>query len=84
MWAISVLVALDDVGEGSAEMILRTKLRSYRNVYLPTAGQLRQAGFELLATFARPHFSVLMPGLNTAKLFSALGELRINPYAGVE
>lgn len=85
VWAISVLVALDDVGAGSAETILRTKLRSYRNVYRPTVGQLRQAGFELLATFARPHFSVLMPGLDSApKLLGALGELRINPYAGVE
>ncbi len=40
-------------------------------------------GFEMLPTFARPHFSVLMSGLDTApELFDALGELRINPYAG--
>lgn len=85
VWAISVFVALDDIGGGSAKTILRTKLRSYGHVYLPTAGQLRQAGFELLATFARPHFSVLMPGLDTAQeLFEALGELRVNPYAGGE
>lgn len=85
LWAISVYVALDDVGTGSAKAILRTKLRSYTHVYLPTVGQLREAGFELLATFARPHFSVLMAGLDTApELFEALGELRINPYAGGE
>jgi hypothetical protein len=82
VWAISVFVAMDDVGIGSAKAILRTKLRSYAHVYMPTAGQLRQAGFELLATFARPHFSVLMPGLESAgQLFDALGELMINPYS---
>jgi hypothetical protein len=85
MWAISVFVALDEVGAASAESILRTKLRSYLNVYLPTVGRLRQAGFELLPTFARPHFSVIMPGLDSAsKLFGALGDLRINLYAGIE
>jgi hypothetical protein len=83
VWAISVFVALDDVGPGSARGILQTKLRSYASVYLPTVGRLRQAGFEMLPTFARPHFSVLLPGLDTApELFEALGELRINPYAG--
>lgn len=85
VWAISVFVALDDVGASSADAILRTKLRSYGYVYLPTVGHLRRAGFDLLPTFTRPHCSVLMPGLGTApKLFGALGELRINPYAGVE
>lgn len=85
VWAISVFVALDDVGPASAEAILRSKLRSYGHVYLPTVGQLRRVGFELLATFARPHFSVLMPGLDSApELFGALGELHVNPYAGGE
>ena len=83
VWAISVFVALDDVGPASAEAILRTKLRSYGHVYLPTVGQLRNAGFDLLATFARPHFSVLIPELDSApELYGALGELQINPYAG--
>ena len=85
VWAISVFVVQDDVGSGSLEALLRTKLRSYGHVYLPTVGQLRGAGFELLATFARPHFSVLMPGLDSApELFGALGELQINLYAGGE
>ena len=83
VWAISVFVALDDVGTGSAKAILQTKLHSYAHVYLPTVGELRRAGFELLATFSRPHFSVLMPSLETAdELVNALGELRLNPYAG--
>lgn len=85
VWAISVFVALDEVGTGSTKAILQTKLRSYSHVYMPTAGGLRQAGFELLATFARPHFSVRMPSLDAAQdLFDALGELRLNPYAGGE
>lgn len=85
VWAISVFVALDDVGAGSAPTILRTKLRSYARVYMPTVGPLREAGLGLLATFARPHFSAVMPGLGSAEdLLAALGELQINPYAGGE
>lgn len=85
VWALSVFVALDDVGPGSAPAILRTKLRSYPRVYMPTVGSLREAGFGLLSTFARPHFSVVMPGLGSAEdLLAVLGELQINPYAGGE
>lgn len=85
LWAISVFVALDDVGAASTKAILQTKLRSYGHVYMPTAGRLRHAGFDLLPTFARPHFSVLMPSLDRAQdLFAALGELLINPYSGGE
>lgn len=85
VWAISVFVALDDVGPASAPAILGTKLRSYAQVYMPTVGSLREAGLGILATFARPHFSVVIPGLASAEdLLAALGELQINPYAGGE
>lgn len=83
VWAISVSVVLDDVGVGSSRSILRTRLRSYDHVYLSTVGRLRKRGFDLLPTFARPHFSVLLPGVDHAEeLFDALGELHSNPYAG--
>jgi len=83
VWAISVFVALDDVGIGSSRSILRSRFRSYDHVYLSTVGRLRERGFDLLPTFLRLHFSVLLPGLDHAEeLFDALGELQRNPYAG--
>ena len=82
VWGISVFVALDPTGPASAEGILRRRLLSYESVYMPTVGALRYAGFELLPTFGRPHFTVLMSGPEQAgALFDALGELRENPYA---
>ena len=79
---VSVFVALEPTGPASAEGILRGRLLSYPSVYLPTVGALRGAGFELLPTFRRPHFTVLMSGPELAPvLFEALGELRDNPYA---
>ena len=81
VWGISVFVALDPTGPASAESILRRRLLSYELVYLPTVGGLRAAGFDLLPTFGRPHFTVLMSGLELAPaLFDALGELQENPY----
>lgn len=82
VWGISVFVALDPAGPASAEGILRRRLLSYERVYLPTVGSLREAGFGLLPTFGRPHFTVLMRGPELAPaLFDALGELQENPYA---
>ncbi|MCU1450495.1 MAG: hypothetical protein JWP02_2665 [Acidimicrobiales bacterium] len=82
VWGVSVFVALDPTGPASAEGILRRRLMSYESVYLPTVGALRAAGFDLLPTFGRPHFTVLMGGLELAPaLFDALGELQENPYA---
>ncbi|MGH9225424.1 MAG: hypothetical protein ACRD2W_16940 [Acidimicrobiales bacterium] len=82
VWGVSVFVALEPTGPASAESILRGRLLSYPSVYLPTVVALRGAGFDLLPTFGRPHFTVLMrsPELAPA-LFEALGELRDNPYA---
>lgn len=61
---------------------LRGRLLSYEQVYMPTVGALREAGFDFLPTFGRPHFTVLIPGLDRAPaLFSALGSLQVNPYA---
>lgn len=82
LWGISVFVALESTGPASVEGILQGRLPSYPSVYLPTVGALREAGFDLLPTFTRPHFTVLMSGPELAPaLFEALGELRDNPYA---
>lgn len=79
---MSVFIAVDDVGPRSETGILRNRLRSYRGVYSPTVGALAESGFDVLPTFVRPHYSVLLSGPDEAPaLMAALGELRPNPYA---
>lgn len=82
VWGISVFVALDPVGPASVDELLRRRLRTYDQVYLPSAGRLRAAGFGLLPTFSRPHFTVLLEGLDQVpRMLEALGALQRNPYA---
>jgi hypothetical protein len=80
---ISVYGALDDLGPASLDAILGHKLGTYRWVHLVSAGELRTRGFELLATFERPHFTVLLPDLDTIDgLVDALGAPEANPRYG--
>jgi hypothetical protein len=80
---ISVFVVLDDVGPASERGILAGKLRSYPSVYQSTVRRLAGAGFELLPTFTRPHFTIVLPTLEAVSdLATALGPLLANPYAG--
>ena len=82
IWGISIFVALDDIGPASLDELLKSRLQGYPNVYLPTVDAIRQAGFDMLATFRRPHYTVLLPDLeHTEPLLDALGDLRRNPYA---
>lgn len=86
VWGISVFGALDDIGPASLNGILQ-RMSSYRVVHLPTVGQLLRDGFNLLPTFARPHFTVLLrdggePEL--ARLSRALGTEQSNRYHWVE
>ena len=62
---ISVFVVLDDVGPASERGILAGKLRSYPSLYRSTVGRLTDAGFVLLPTFTRPHFTIVLPALET-------------------
>ncbi len=80
---ISVFCALDDVGPASVEAILAQKLGSYRVFRRVTAGELIDAGFELLPTFLRPHFTLLQPDLDSVEeLLDLLGPERPNPRYG--
>lgn len=82
VFGVSVFVALDDVGAASERGVLSGKLRSYPSIYRCTVGELLEAGLGLLPTFTRPHYTVLLPGLESVDdLASALGTLRPNPYA---
>jgi hypothetical protein len=82
VYGISVFVALDDVGPASQRGLLTGKLVSYPLVYTPTVGELVDAGFDLLATFGRPHFTVVVASpADAPRLLTALGPLRPNRYA---
>jgi hypothetical protein len=78
---ISVFAALGM----SLEQLLARRFASFRSIYLPTAAQLREHGFELLATGQRPHYTVRLrraddPELD--ELVAALGAARPNPQYG--
>lgn len=81
---VSVFCALDDIGAASLDALLG-RFSYYRVVYLPTAGRLRSAGFELLPTFKRPHYTVRLSSGRDSELEAladALGAAQPNPYHG--
>jgi hypothetical protein len=64
------------------EDLLRRRFASFRTIYLPTAGLLRDHGFELLATGQRPHFTVRLRRADDGELeelLAALGPAQPNP-----
>jgi hypothetical protein len=82
LWGISVYCALDDVGPASLDGLLR-RFASYRAVHLPRADQLRRAGFPLLPSFGRPHYTITLDGDDQAglnRLLDALGPTEANKY----
>lgn len=84
LWGVSVFCALDDIGPSSLEGLLQ-RFSSYRAVHLPRAGELRDARFELLPSFGRPHFTVRLMGdgpEELSRLLDGLGAAQPNPYHG--
>lgn len=80
---ISVFAALDDIGPASLDAILSGKLSTYRVVHLVTAGQLAEAGFEMLPTFGRPHMTLLLSSEDQVEsLLEVLGTAQTNPRYG--
>jgi hypothetical protein len=66
-------------------VLLRERFATFRTVYLPTVQTLLEAGFELLPTGRRPHFTVRLlsaDGQERARLLAALGTPRDNPGYG--
>ena len=64
------------------DVLLRRRFASFRTIYLPTAGQLAEHGFELLATAQRPHLTVRLrrgDDRELAELLAALGPAQPNP-----
>jgi hypothetical protein len=82
VFGVSVFVAHGDIGSTSERTILSRKLRRYPSIYRTTVGRLLADGFDVLPTFAAPHFTVLIPSLDAVDdLAAAFGNLLRNPYA---
>jgi hypothetical protein len=83
LFGISVFGAIGQTGPGSIDDLLAGRLSSYEWVHLPTAEALRSAGFALLPTFSRPHFTIRLTNdgdAEIAQLLAALGPVEENPY----
>jgi hypothetical protein len=59
MYSISVNLT---VGGWDLDALLAGPMASRSTYATPTAGAVRSAGFELLPTFAVPHYDLLLPG----------------------
>lgn len=80
---ISVLGALDT---SVVETCGDPRVSGYGHVRLSTFGRLRHADFAVLATFQRPHFTVVLPDLSEftlARLTRCFDKPLPNPGAGV-
>lgn len=75
---VSVFAVLDV----PLEELLRRRFASFRTIYLLTAGQLGESGFDLLPTGLRPHFTVRLRRADDhelGQLVTALGPAQANP-----
>lgn len=65
--------------------LLARRFATFRAVCMPTAGQLAESGFELLATGQAPHYTVRLRRADDAELgelLAALGPALVNPQYG--
>lgn len=80
---VSVFLALDDAGPASLDGLLSGRMETYRVVYTASVADVREAGFGLLATFGRPHYTLILPDTSQSTLgtvAAALGPAAANPY----
>lgn len=76
-------ITRDDVGPCSLDGILQGKMSTYRAVHLVSAELVLRAGFVLLPTFERPHFTLLLKGLDQVEtLLLVFGKSQSNPRCG--
>lgn len=76
LFGVSVFCALDERGAASLDGLLASRMVSYPIVHLPTAGALLDAGFELLPSFGRPHYTLRLATVDEPeieRLLDALG-----------
>ena len=82
-WGVSVFLALDETGDASLNGLLSGRMRTYRVVHTPSLEQIHSAGFQVLPTFRRPHFTLALPDTASStlrQLLAALGPGALNPY----
>ena len=80
---VSVFLALDDAGRASLDGLLSGRMETYRVVHTASVADVREAGFGLLATFGRPHYTLILPDTSQSTvgtLAAALGPTTANPY----
>lgn len=80
---VSVFLAIDGSGDDSLNGILAGRMRTYRVVYTASVASVRAAGFGLLPTFRRPHYTLTLPDASEptiTTLVAALGSEVANPY----
>jgi hypothetical protein len=80
---VSVFLALDDAGPASLDGLLSGRMETYRVVHTASVADVRGAGFGLLATFGRPHYTLILPDTSPSTLGTladALGPATANPY----
>ena len=83
LFGVSVFCALDADGPASLDGLLAGRLRTYRVVHQCQAGDLLAAGFALLPTAGRPHYTVVLASDGegeVGRLLARLGPPRDNPY----
>jgi hypothetical protein len=59
------------------------RLRTRRSYAAVPVRRVVEAGFDLLATFSAPHYSVVLPSYTDVaaqRLMEVLGEVRVNPH----
>lgn len=80
---VSVWLALDPTGDASVEGLLAGRMRTYGTVHTSTVAQVRDAGFGLVPSFRRPHYTLIVPDASAPTietLAAALGPAMANPY----
>jgi hypothetical protein len=79
-----VAISVDLTIEGwSVERILRERMWSRSTYAIATVEELRSAGYELVATSAAPHYSVVLPAASpdaAADLLAHFGPTLVNEF----
>lgn len=78
-YGISVFGAAD---EQALDLLAAERLNRFDVLTVTTVGAIRRAGLEILPTFRRPHYTILLPDLDgdLRRLLECHNEVRLNPH----
>lgn len=80
---VAISAELTGFGWDLDRILAGSRLRTRSRYATANAPALLDAGFELLPTFAPPHYSVVLPaydGTSAERLLEALGDVNRNPF----